>query len=138
VALCNVDDLGYGALLHSGVNLERTLIVTDLKRPDRTLAALLESFAIVVTPPCLSHAQMARLSARARERSSVIISVERLPRLSRSTAPRWMGNVDLTVRLHSVGWRVALESGETSLERGQVVVTVEHHGIERTLTASAS
>jgi hypothetical protein len=138
VALFNVDDLGYGFLLRSGVDLERTLIIHDDQHPSRTLATLLESFAIVVTPPNLSLAQMARLSARARERSSIIISVERVARSGSAGVPRWEGGVDLTVYLRSASWAMDLESGITSVNRGEVVVTVEHHGVGRTVVASAS
>lgn len=120
VAVVGLDDLGLLAAVELGVDLERVLLVADPGPAGwaTTVAALLDAVEVVlVRPPApVGVSVQRRLTARARERGSVLLQVG-------GHTGAWAQGPDLVVTASSPRWE-GLGDGHGHLRARRVTVAV--------------
>lgn len=120
VAAVGLPSLGLVAAADAGVDLERMAVVADPEERWATVvAALVDAIDVVLVgrPPHLRPADARRLTARVRERGSVLIVV----------GARWPDRTDLHLTVESSHWS-GLGDGHGHLRARRVEVTVDGRG----------
>lgn len=120
VAVVGLPTLGLVAAAEAGLDLARTAVVTDAgDRWADVIATLTDAVDVVLTgrPPRLRPADARRLTARVRERGSVLVVV----------GARWPDRTDLHLTVASSTWS-GVGDGHGHLRQRRVEVVVDGRG----------
>lgn len=129
LAIVGWPDLGWGAAAELGVDLARTVAVHPVPAASwpNAMAALLDGFDLVLVASQVpsTPSVLRRLSARARERGSVLLCFHTGGAAGASVAERsWQGFGDVVVEASARGWE-GLHEGAGRLRRRRVSLRVE-------------
>lgn len=120
VAAVGLPELGLVAAAEAGVDLARTAVIPDAgDRWATVVATLVDAVDVVLTgrPPRLRPADARRLTARVRERGSVLVVV----------GVRWLDRTDLHLTVAASAWS-GLGDGHGHLRQRRVEVVVDGRG----------
>ncbi|MGC8481088.1 MAG: hypothetical protein ACP5PJ_06025 [Acidimicrobiales bacterium] len=139
VALVNLGDLGFEAMVQSGVDLARVVVISDVTAQPQTLQGVVEAFPVVVSGMSLSPANAQRLLGRVRERETAFIAVERTERFRLARSQRFPASVELTLQAKGGGWSLgnSRDSGQLLRSHARRLVLL-HKGHERSVSADVS
>jgi len=125
IALAGLHDLGVVALARAGWDLSRVLLVDHESEMTQVIALLVAAFDVVVLDVAVLDRSWYRLVARARERRSALVMLDRMVTIEHHQLRRPLPGVTLVVE--ELGWGVP--TPECPLGSPILRMTAEEHGL---------
>ncbi len=135
IALVGLRDLGVVALAQAGWDLSRVVLVDDGVETAQVIALLVSAFDVVVFDAAIIDRHWHRLVARARERKSALVVIDRDRAIDRSSHLR-RSPPDVTLIVEELGWSVP--TMEFPFGSPTLHLVVEEHGLRTSTSTSVA